>query len=79
MMKDSMFMKAKDVSIIIGIVTILGYLFRMSSHVTHWDDVVSDMAVIKPIIAADTAAIALLQSHYVDIKDDLAEIKKNTR
>lgn len=76
--KNRILMQVKDISVIIGIITVLGYALNLSRHAVHWDDVVSDMAVIKVAVAADTAAIVLLQSHYDDIKADLLEIKRNT-
>lgn len=76
---NRLLMQTKDISVIIGIITILVYLFGLSRHTTHWDDVVTDMVLIKTTVAANTSAIALLQSHYDDIKTDLTEIKRNTR
>lgn len=78
-MKDSTLMRAKDISIILGILMIVGYLFKISSHVTHWDDMVIEMQILKPIVAADSASIMLLQTRFDYIKQDLEEIKKNTR
>lgn len=78
-MKDSTLMRTKDIAIIVGIFAILGYLFKISSHVTHWDDMVIEMQIMKPIVAADSASIMLLQTRFDYIKQDLEEIKRNTR
>lgn len=64
------------IGIAIGMCTITGMLWAAFSKPASWDQVVKDMADMKPKVEDHGTRIARIEAHYSDIKDTLHEINR---
>jgi len=63
-MSDQKYIRAKDITLVITVLTLLGTVWKLSG-----------LEAIKEGILTHTIQIAVIQNQLVDIKNDLSEIK----
>lgn len=64
-MSDQTYIRAKDITLIVTVLTLLGTIWKLSGL----DD-------IKVGVLTHTVQIAVIQNQLIDIKNDLTELKK---
>lgn len=78
-MMDRYLMRTKDITIVLGMVVIVMYLFNLSSHIVHWDDAVKKMDNMELQMATNSTSIAVLNAQYFEINKKLETIDRHTR
>lgn len=79
MTKDQVLIRAKDVTLLISILTLLGLLFGPMRKVFMLEQTIDDVAGLKKDVGDDKTAIAVINSQYADINSQLKEIKWQLR
>lgn len=75
--KDRILIRAKDIGLIIGIVTLATMAFSFYKKLYAWDNSAARVEKIAEIVAVHETKIAINDERWREINDDLKFIKRN--
>lgn len=72
--KDKILIRAKDITMIVSIITLLGLVLSPVKKIFKFDDAVEKIAKLEDRMMINEREIATIDAHYADISKQLDQI-----
>lgn len=73
---DRVLIRAKDLTLIVAVLTVAGALYAMTSKPAQWDQATRDIEELKPKVAANEIKLAVINAQYEAIQGELHAINR---
>lgn len=77
--KDKILIRAKDIAMVISILTLLGFLIGPSKKIFQLEQTIEDVKALKLDVFQNTTNIAVINAQYADIQKQLEQVNWQLR
>lgn len=76
---DKILLRAKDIGLLIGVVSLLGMFFGPLKKVFQMEETITKMAKLEDRVGGHDSSIAVINSQYADIQKQLEQMNWQLR
>lgn len=77
--KDKILLRAKDITLMVSIITLLGFLFGPAKKIFQLEQTIDDVRELKTDVGMTKTNVAVINAQYADIQKQLEQVNWQLR